>query len=119
HDGGYAEEVIDTEERVVKLPDGLSLREAMIYGTAGFTAALALHRMLQNDQTPEMGPIVVTGATGGVGQFAVEFFARQGFEVWAVTGKTNATDRLQALGASKVVSVDKIQKSARPLDNAV
>ena len=118
HDGGYAEEVLEPEENVVKLPTSLSTKEAMTYGTAGFTAALALERMLMNGQEVEMGPIVVTGASGGVGQFATSFFAKSGFEVWAVSGKQNSHDRLKSLGAERVVTPDEIQRSKRPLDKA-
>ena len=79
-DGGYGEFVRLDARSTIRLPDGLSLRESMILGTAGFTAALALHRMLQNEQRPEMGPIVVTGATGGVGMLAIDILTRAGFE---------------------------------------
>ncbi len=88
-DGGYSEFAQLEARSAIHLPDGLSLRESMILGTAGFTAALALYRMLQNEQRPDMGPIVVTGATGGVGMLAIDILTRAGFEVQAITGKTD------------------------------
>jgi hypothetical protein len=81
---------------------GLSLRESMILGTAGFTAALSLFRMEQNAQSPSMGPIAVTGATGGVGMLAIDILARAGYEVDAITGKADHADFLRSLGASTV-----------------
>jgi NADPH2:quinone reductase len=89
----------------------------MIYGTAGFTAALCLERMLHNGQTPEMGPILVTGASGGVGQFAVSFFCHAGFEVHAVTGKHALAARLEKLGAKKVVFTSQLELGQRPLES--
>ena len=86
----------------IPLPAGLTLREAMILGTAGFTAALALYRMLHNGQMPEMGPIVVTGATGGVGSLAIDILTRAGFEAHAISGKVEHFDYLIALGAQAV-----------------
>ena len=118
HNGGYAEEVLEPEINIVKLPDTISTKEAMIYGTAGFTAALALERMLMNGQEIEMGPIVVTGASGGVGQFSTSFFAKSGFEVWAVSGKKASHERLKSLGAERVLTPEEIQRSHRPLDKA-
>src|SRR5687767_4627219 len=82
-DGGYAEYARLEARWVIPLPAGLSLRESMILGTAGFTAALALYRLRDNRQTPELGPLAVTGATGGVGSLAVDIFSRAGFEVHA------------------------------------
>ena len=118
HDGGYSEQVIDIDTNIIKLPDSLSTKQAMIYGTAGFTAALALERMLTNGQEIEMGPIVITGASGGVGQFATSFFAQSGFEVWAVSGKTDCHERLKSLGAQKTFTPDEIHRSERPMDKA-
>ncbi|MFX8016116.1 oxidoreductase, partial [Acinetobacter baumannii] len=85
------------------LPAGLTLRESMILGTAGFTAALALFRMIETRQTPSMGPLVVTGATGGVGSLAIDIFTRAGFEVHAVSGKADQAGWLRALGAREVL----------------
>ena len=82
--GGYAQYARLESRWVIALPASLSLRESMILGTAGFTAALALYRMRDNRQTPELGPLAVTGATGGVGSLAVDIFTRAGFEVHAI-----------------------------------
>jgi putative YhdH/YhfP family quinone oxidoreductase len=105
-DGGYAEYARLESKWVIPLPDGLSLRESMILGTAGFTAALALYRMKDNRQTPELGPLAVTGATGGVGSLAVDIFSRAGFEVHAVSGKPDHADYLKEIGASEVLGRD-------------
>ena len=118
HDGGYSEFVIGSEKTLIHIPKNLTSKEAMIYGTAGFTAALAIERMLSNGQKIEMGPIVVTGASGGVGQFATYFFSKLGFEVIAVSGKKNSHLRLLEIGASKISSPSEIQRSSRPLDRA-
>ena len=98
-DGGYAEYARAQGDSVIPLPDGLSLFDAMALGTAGFTTGLAIHRMEQNGQKPSMGPIVVTGASGGVGTIAVDLFAKLGYEVVAVSGKPEADALLKALGA--------------------
>lgn len=118
NDGGYAEVIRLHANDVVPLPDGLDLREAMILGTAGFTAALALHRMEQNGQKPEMGPILVTGASGGVGSFAVQLFSHNGYEVHAVSGKHEAIRYLKALGAKQVLTPDELGLGDRPLEKA-
>ena len=102
-DGGYAEYARLDGKWTIPLPKGLSLRESMILGTAGFTAALALYRMRDNRQTPELGPIGVTGATGGVGMLAVDIFARAGFEVHAISGKAEHAGFLKTLGAREVL----------------
>ena len=88
-DGGYAQYARLESRWVIALPASLSLRESMILGTAGFTAALALYRMRDNRQTPELGPLAVTGATGGVGSLAVDIFTRAGFEVHTISGKAD------------------------------
>lgn len=115
-DGGYAEIARLEARTTIPLPAGLDLRESMILGTAGFTAALALHRMLQNDQRPEMGPIVVTGATGGVGMLAVDILSRAGFEVHAISGKPEHAQFLRSLGASKVLPRQEMHWGQRPLE---
>ena len=102
-DGGYSEVARLEADWAIPLPPGLSLRESMILGTAGFTAALALFRMLENRQAPALGPLCVTGATGGVGMLAVDIFRRAGFEVHAVSGKTDQADFLRSLGAAEVL----------------
>jgi len=93
------------------------LREAMILGTAGFTAGLALYRMLENRQAPETGPLCVTGATGGVGSLAVDIFSRAGFEVHAVSGKPEHAGYLRDIGAAQVLARDALA-TTRPLESA-
>ncbi|HVX03852.1 MAG TPA: YhdH/YhfP family quinone oxidoreductase [Rhodanobacteraceae bacterium] len=102
-DGGYAEYARLAAKWTIPLPRGLSLRESMILGTAGFTAALALYRMRDNRQSPELGPIAVTGATGGVGMLAIDIFSRAGFDVHAISGKPGHADFLKTLGAREVL----------------
>ncbi len=118
HDGGYAEYARVPSEWVVPVPLGLTTRGAMILGTAGFTAALALHRMLANDQTADKGPILVTGASGGVGSFAVALFAKLGFRVIAASGKESEQSRLRELGAAEVKSFDDLSLDTKPLSKA-
>ena len=116
-DGGYAEYARLDAKWVIPLPAGLSLRESMILGTAGFTAALALLRMTENRQAPELGPLAVTGATGGVGSLAVAIFRKAGFEVHAISGKPEHADYLKSLGASEVLGRDALA-TARPMESA-
>lgn len=115
HDGGYAELLCVPEEWVVPLPDGLSLFESMALGTAGYTAALAIHRLQENKQTPEKGKILVTGATGGVGSFAINILASLDYQVAALSGKLDQQrEYLQLLGASEFIdrlSIDLGHKS--------
>jgi acrylyl-CoA reductase (NADPH) len=119
-DGGYAQFARVPAEAVIPLPQGLSAKDAMAIGTAGFTAALALRRMLENHQTPELGPIAVTGPTGGVGSIAIDLFKRAGFTVHAVTGKAGkADDYLKALGADAVVSRQAVDLGSKPLEKAL
>lgn len=116
-DGGYAEYVKMNAESVIPLPSGLTLEEAMIFGTAGFTAALCFQRLVQNDQTPEKGPIVVTGASGGVGSFATKFLAQSGFHVIAVSGKKERYDFLKKeLGAETICDINELGLGERPLE---
>lgn len=116
-DGGYSEYARLESRWVIPLPQGLSLRESMILGTAGFTAALALYRMKDNRQTPELGPLAVTGATGGVGSLAVDIFSRAGFEVHAISGKADQADYLKAIGATEVLGRDALA-TTRPMESA-
>ena len=116
-DGGYAEYARLEAKWVIPLPVGLSLRDSMILGTAGFTAALALFRMRQNRQTPDLGPLAVTGATGGVGSLAVDIFSKAGFEVHAISGKPENTGYLTSIGASQVLGRDALA-TTRPLESA-
>ena len=117
-DGGYAEYVRVPADCVVKLPDELSLFEAMAIGTAGFTAALAVDRMEQNDQSPEQGPILVTGATGGVGSIAVDILSGCGYEVVALTGKAESEEYLKSLGAASVLLRQDVDLGKRPMERA-
>jgi NADPH2:quinone reductase len=116
HDGGYAQYLRCSADWVVPLPEGLSLKESMVLGTAGFTAALALHRMEVNGQRPDMGPILVTGASGGVGSFAVNIFDGEGYEVTAVTGKADQHAYLEHLGAQEVIGRDKVKTGHHALE---
>ncbi len=118
-DGGYAEIARVKADCVVPLPDGLDLREAMILGTAGFTAALAVARMEQNGQSKDNGPILVTGATGGVGSVAVNILSAVGYEVVAFTGKKDRYDYLRELGASDFIDRHSVEMGTRPLENAM
>ncbi|RLA03298.1 MAG: oxidoreductase, partial [Gammaproteobacteria bacterium] len=117
-DGGFAEKVRVPADWVIKMPEGLDSRTAMIHGTAGFTAALAIDRMEQNDQSPEQGPIVVTGASGGVGSFAISMLSKLGYEVIAVTGRAEHTDYLKSMGADKVVDHQQLALGSQPLEEA-
>ncbi len=119
HDGGYAETLCVPGDWLATLPEGMSLRESMILGTAGFTAALAVHRLLVNGQHPELGPILVTGASGGVGCIAISLLAQLGFEVAAVSNKASLHDWLGALGAQRVLGRDELPGGDRPLERAV
>ncbi len=117
-DGGYSERLRVAADDVVPLPAGMSAREAMGLGTAGFTAALCLYRMEANGQNPDMGPVVVTGATGGVGMLALQVFAAAGYEVHAITGKVERFHFLTELGASQCISRDKLYWGQRPLEKS-
>ncbi len=116
HDGGYAEYVRVPAEWVIPLPETLTAREAMIIGTAGFTAALCIHKMEQNGQTPEQGSVVVTGASGGVGSLAIDMLSSKGYDVTALTGKINESDYLLGLGASHIVDRNMLELSKRPME---
>lgn len=117
-DGGYSEYLRLDARWVIALPAGLTLREAMALGTAGFTAALSLYRMQANGQTPDMGPIVVTGATGGVGMLAIDLLTRAGYEAHAISGKPDHFDFLIALGATQCISRHELWWGQRPLETA-
>ena len=117
-DGGYAEYVRAPADCVVPLPDSLSLRDAMLVGTAGFTAALAIHRMEENHQRPALGPVAVTGANGGVGHVAIDLLAARGYAVCAFTSRIEHADALRALGAEEVRPVDSLLGNAAPLARA-
>ena len=116
-DGGYAEYARLESRWVIPLPTGLSLRESMILGTAGFTAALALLRMTENRQSPALGPLAVTGATGGVGSLAIAIFAKAGHEVHAISGKADQAGYLTSLGAHAVLGRE-VLETAAPMASA-
>lgn len=117
-DGGYSEYLRLNSKDTIKVPDGLSLKEVMGIGTAGFSAALGLFRMEALGQHPDMGPILVTGATGGVGSFAIDIFTRAGYEVHAITGKVDEFDYLESLGATQCISRHDLHWGQRPLEKA-
>jgi acrylyl-CoA reductase (NADPH) len=117
-DGGYSEYARLDSDSLVPIPDGLTAVEAMQIGTAGYTAALAIHRMEQNNQRPENGPIVVTGATGGVGSIAIDMLAARGYEVAALTGKENEAEYLREIGARNILIRDKLDLGKRPMEKA-
>ncbi|MBC2277724.1 acryloyl-CoA reductase [Listeria welshimeri] len=115
--GGYSEFIRVPAEWVVPLPQGLSLKEAMILGTAGFTAALSVDALESSGVRPETGKIAVSGATGGVGSLTTAILAKRGFSVVASSGKKDAKDFLQKFGASEVVSREAFQpEKIRALD---
>lgn len=116
HDGGYAQYARVKGEWVIPMPRGYTPQSAMRVGTAGFTAALAIQRMEHNGTHPKGGPIVVTGATGGVGSLAVNMLAKRGYEVVAVTGKKESQDYLKRLGASSILLRGEIDYGSRPLE---
>jgi acrylyl-CoA reductase (NADPH) len=118
HDGGYAQFARVPGDWVIPMPRGLDAQTAMSLGTAGFTAALAIHRMEQNGQVPDAGPIVVTGATGGVGSLAIDMLATRGYRVIAVSGKADAAEYLKALGAAEVLDRRSLDLGTRPLEAA-
>jgi len=118
HDGGFAGYLCCPAEWLVPMPAGLDTRTAMILGTAGFTAALAVHRMLGNGQDPALGPVLVTGASGGVGSMAVAILARLGFQVTAISGKPELADWLRGLGATQILPRDALAEARRPLEQA-
>jgi NADPH2:quinone reductase len=119
HDGGYAEYARVSGEWVIPLPAGMSTMDAMKIGTAGFTAALAVHQMEHNGQAPQNGPVVVTGATGGVGSIAINMLAGRGYEVVAVSGKPEADDYLRELGAARILRRQEIDHGSRPMEKAL
>lgn len=115
-DGGWADYIRVPAAWVVRRPENLPLRECMEYGTAGFTAGLSVHKLLQHGVRPDQGPVMVTGATGGVGSIAVGILGKLGFHVVAVTGKSDAHDFLLNLGATEVIRREEASdNSKRPL----
>ena len=114
--GGYAEYVRVPHDWVVRLPENLTLRESMIYGTAGFTAALSCFKLMASGVTPDNGPVLVTGATGGVGSIALSILVKSGYRVVAVNGIIDEAEYLLDLGAEEVISIEEADdQSGRPL----
>jgi len=118
-DGGYSEVARVDSKSLVAIPDGMSAFEAMQIGTAGYTAALAIHRMEQNGQLPDTGPILVTGATGGVGSVAIDMLAGRGYEAVALTGKATEEAYLKKIGAQSVLLRDQLDLGKRPMEKAL
>lgn len=117
HDGGFSQYARVPAEWVVPLPHGLTLRESMIFGTAGFTAAQALYQMELNGLKPENGPVLITGATGGVGSMGVAMLAKAGYTVAASTGKATEHAYLKDLGAGEILSREEVSpEKSRPLE---
>jgi len=117
-DGGYSEYARLDSSSIVPIPEGMTPEQAMQIGTAGYTAALAVHRMEQNGQLPENGPIVVTGATGGVGSIAIDMLDGRGYEVVAVTGKASEESYLRDIGARRILLRDQVDLGKGPLGKA-
>lgn len=118
-DGGYAEYARLDSNSLVPIPAGMNAAQAMQIGTAGYTAALAIHRLEQNGQRPENGPVVVTGATGGVGSIAIDMLNARGYEVVAVTGKADEEPYLREIGARRILIRGLIDLGKRPMEKAL
>lgn len=118
HDGGFSEILSVPADWVVPLPEGLSLFTAMALGTAGFSAALAIDRLEHNGLQPASGPVVVTGATGGVGTLAIDLLSSRGYDVVALTGKPDAALYLKGLGTGSLLLRDDLEPGTRPLEKA-
>lgn len=120
HHGGFAEMARVPADWVVKLPQGMTLKEAMGFGTAGFTAGLAVVRMEANGLKPSNGPVIVSGASGGVGSVAIEVLAKLGYHVVALTGKEHESDYLKSIGAKEVMLRQSLDLAKiKPLDKAL
>jgi len=118
HDGGFAEVVRAPADWVVPLPEGLDLFAAMALGTAGFTAALAIDQLERNGQQPDAGPIIVSGASGGVGSIAIDLLSGRGYEPVALSRKPEASAYLQSLGAAEILDAAIVSASDGPLEKA-
>ena len=118
NDGGYTEYARISSEAAIELPTQIDTRTAMAIGTAGFAAGLAIFKMKLNKQTPEMGPIVVTGATGGVGSIAIDMLSSSGFETTAITRKKTHDEYLKAIGTTNIVCLEEMEVGERPLEKA-
>ena len=119
YDGGFAEFTRLPATQLTPVPDGLSLRDVMAIGTAGFTAALALERITANGQTTDNGPMLVTGATGGVGSFALSLLSAEGYQTVALTGKPDEAEYLTSIGANTIMDRREINDGKRPLEKAL
>lgn len=119
HDGGYAEYSRLTKEAAISLPENMDQRTAMAIGTAGFAAGLAIYKMMLNNQSPSLGPIAVTGASGGVGSIAINMLSSMNYDVVAITSKKQSADYLKELGASSLVVTSENEMGTRPLEKAV
>ena len=115
HLGGYAEKARVKGDWLVPLPKGISAKEAMEIGTAGYTAMLAVMALERHGMAPDRGPVVVTGAAGGVGSVAIAILAKQGFHVIASTGRTAEADYLKSLGAAEIIDRAELSGPAKPL----
>jgi NADPH2:quinone reductase len=118
HDGGFAEYARVPADWVVPLPQGLMLFDAMAIGTAGFAAALSIHRLEQNELRPESGKVIVTGATGGVASLAIQMLAQLGYYVVALTGKEAEHDYLKSLGVAEILPRKELVMGTKPLEKA-
>lgn len=118
HDGGYAEMVRVPAEWIVPVPENMSNYQAMALGTAGFTVALCIHRLEMNEQSPDMGPFMVTGSTGGVGMYAIDILSKLGYEVVALSGKKDQADFLRQLGAGEVLDRKAMSFDGPPLEKS-
>tara|TARA_B100001094_G_scaffold323302_1_gene373936 strand:- start:1930 stop:2928 length:999 start_codon:yes stop_codon:yes gene_type:complete len=118
NDGGYSEYTRISSEAAIELPKQIDTRTAMAIGTAGFAAGLAIFKMKLNKQTPDMGPIVVTGATGGVGSIAIDMLSSSGFETTAITRKKTHDEYLRAIGTSNIICLEEMEIGERPLEKA-
>ena len=116
HNGGYSEFARVPAEWVVPVPDGMSTYQAMAIGTAGFTVALCVKRLEDNGQTPEKGPFIITGATGGVGMLSIDILSCLGYKVIALTGKRDFEDKLKSLGAAEIMDRHTIKPAGVPLE---
>lgn len=115
--GGFAERARVDAAPLIRPPSGMSLYDCMVVGTAGFTAMLAVAALQKAEVTPDMGPILVTGAAGGVGSVAIAILARLGYQVTALTGRASTHSYLTQLGATEIIGRAEMQEPARPLEN--
>ena len=115
HWGGLAQRACVPAAWLTVLPEGLSARDAMVIGTAGYTAMLSVLALERHGVTPQSGPVLVTGANGGVGSFSIALLARRGYQVTASTGRMEEADRLRALGAKEIIDRRSLSEKGKPL----